>query len=69
MLAIPLSMGTKRQRIINGILPHSLLPGISQWLDGRPKKYLIGPGDFATKNATTHVNIVERIIVTINEPR
>ena len=69
MLAIPLSMGTKRQRTINGILPHSLLPGISQWLDGSPKKYLTGPGDFATRNATAHVNIVEIITVTMNEPR
>ena len=58
-----------RIKTIKGPKPLSFSPGINLCLEGNPKKYRIGPGDLAIKNAITQVLRVDNIIVPINEPR
>ena len=59
------NMVTIIQSAINGINPANFFPGTIQWLEGKPKKYFMGPGDLTTRNAIIHVHRVERIIVTM----
>ena len=69
MFAAIVSHITKADNAMNGTNPDNLFPGIILLFDGSPKKYLIGPGDFAIKNAAIQVIRVHTIVVTKNDPR
>ena len=62
-------MITMIQSAINGMNPPNIFPGISQCLEGNPKKYFTGSGDLITRYASILVHAVEMVIVAINDPR
>ena len=66
-LAAIVSHITTAINAMNGPNPDNFSPGIILFLDGNPKKYLIGPGDLAMRKATKHVTRVDNIIVTKND--
>ena len=69
ILLTPASTTNKIDNIVTGTNPDSFSPGIILCFDGNPKKYLIGPGDLATRNEMIHVHIVVKVIVAGKEPR
>ena len=69
ILLTPASITNKRDNTVTGKNPDSFSPGIILCFDGNPKKYLIGPGDLATRNEMIHVHIVVKVIVAGKEPR
>ena len=58
---------TTASNAMNGPNPDNFSPGMILFLDGNPKKYLIGPGDLAMRKATKHVTRVDNMIVTKND--
>ena len=69
ILLIPASTTNKTDNTVTGKNPDSFSPGMILCLEGNPKKYLTGPGDFATRNEIIHVHIVVKVIVAGKEPR
>ena len=69
ILLIPASTTNKIDSMVTGTNPDSFSPGIMLCLEGNPNKYLIGPGDLATRNEMIQVHIVVKIIVAGKEPR
>ena len=69
ILQIPASTTNKIDNTVTGKNPDAFSPGMILCLEGNPKKYLIGPGDLATRNEMIQVHIVVKIIVAGKEPR